>query len=66
MAPPRAENLVHDLRSSRDHWAHLAPVDNFGSPGAGMPRQPRDLLDGHSLVTHHADEGGAQFLRDPP
>jgi hypothetical protein len=28
-----------------------------------MPSQPRDLLDRNPLITHHADEGRAQFLR---
>ena len=55
----RLEDLVHDLCPGRNYRPQLAPVDHLGSPRAGVPSQPRDLLHRHALVTHHADE------RDP-
>ena len=59
------EDLVHDLSPGRDHRAQLPPVDDLRRPGAGMPRQPGDLLHRHALVAHHADERGSQLLRHP-
>ena len=66
LALPGAEDLIHDLSPGRDHRPQFASIDHLGSPGAGMPGQPRDLLDRNPLITHHADEGSAQFLRHPP
>src|SRR6266849_4733632 len=60
-----SEDLVHDLGSGGDHWAQLASVYDLRSPRAGVPGQPRDLLDGYALVAHHADERGPQLLRHP-
>jgi hypothetical protein len=57
--------------STRRHVTTLNEPDtearalDLCGPGTSMTRQPRDLLDRHSLITHHADERGPQLLRHP-